>query len=487
MGGIERWVLFFFILCVAGCVKDSSFKPVSIQLSADPISLDPLLAEDGASLKVLANTWEGLTASNAEGNPVLRLARTLEHSADGKTWTAELRTDAKWSDGVPIEADHFVLGFQRARDPRTASKLASFLEPVESVEALDRTHLRYRLKRATAYFPGLLAFSAFVPQRADVLRKNGGRWPLLGPSTGSYCLAEAKTDSRYLLKRNPHSPFQGKLAEVEFLVVKDESAALSLFERGRLSIVSRVADTEWKRIEARGLLHVDPFLATYYLAFRADRPPFDRKEARCRVAGAMDRVGVLRALGTPERPAGGFVPPELGGESSVWAPETGKSLVSGFSGEITLGIDASARNRLIAEKIQKDLKDRLGLALKIDVLDWKSHVARLRMDPPAMFRFGWLSPIRDALVHLKIFRKGDPNALSRWSNAKYSKLVEEIEGLPEGEERARKIKEADRLLVREECAVVPLFHYIQSHGVASTITGFRANPFGVIRIEEIGN
>ncbi len=45
-----------------------------------------------------------LVTQNAEGELEGRLARSLDHSTDYRTWTIHLRTDVRWHDGVPVTA-----------------------------------------------------------------------------------------------------------------------------------------------------------------------------------------------------------------------------------------------------------------------------------------------------------------------------------------------------------------------------------------------
>ncbi|MBL3468159.1 ABC transporter substrate-binding protein, partial [Klebsiella pneumoniae] len=45
----------------------------------------------------------------------------------GKRYIFHLRSGLQWSDGQPLTAEDFVLGWQRAVDPKTASPFAGYL------------------------------------------------------------------------------------------------------------------------------------------------------------------------------------------------------------------------------------------------------------------------------------------------------------------------------------------------------------------------
>ena len=57
--------------------------------------------------------------------------------------------------------------------------------------------------------------------------------------------------------------------------------------------------------------------------------------------------------------------------------------------------------------------------------------------------------------------------------------------LPDGPAREAKIMAAQKILVEREAIVVPIYHYILNHAVSDRVLGFKVNPFGVIRFDEI--
>src|SRR5687767_7230598 len=91
-------------LGLGACVGSARPKPgtLRVQLATEPVSLDPTLAEDGASIRVLANAWSGLD----------QLARKIDVSSDGLRLVVTLLESARWSDGVPVTAEHFVTGLR---------------------------------------------------------------------------------------------------------------------------------------------------------------------------------------------------------------------------------------------------------------------------------------------------------------------------------------------------------------------------------------
>src|SRR4051794_7800089 len=82
--------------------------------SADPVTLDPALASDGESFRPARQIFEGLTGLKPGTTKVVpKLATSWKSSKDGKTWTFQLRTGVKFSDGTPFNAAAVCFNFNR--------------------------------------------------------------------------------------------------------------------------------------------------------------------------------------------------------------------------------------------------------------------------------------------------------------------------------------------------------------------------------------
>lgn len=506
MSRLRRLVLLSLIATwIAGCTGSGKPAPgvLRVQVATEPVTLDPTLAEDGASMRVLANTWSGLVAYDGAGQLVNRLADTIAVSEDGLRYTISIKPGARWSDNTPVTAEHFVLGLTRALKKETAAKLAPMLFPIKGAETYhlgratelagvhgsDRT-LTIELDHPAPYFRKALALSIALPLREDVLVSNKGRWPFDGPTTGPYRVSAYERGQKIVLQRNG-DPIAGRVNTVEMRIVADESSSLNLFDRGQLDILTRVPALEMERLKKEGVVRIDPFVATYYIAFNTRKPPFDRVPWRKAIAASIRRAEITKVLATGETPARSWLPPGIEG-FLPWDPEADEGKVSSglkadlsHSKPVEAAFDSSARNSLIMEKVQHDIEQGAGLRTQLTNQDWKAYIRRLQTDPPAIYRFAWLAPFLDPVPHLQVFTTGNPNGYTGWSNKRYDALVAEIERLAPGEERTRKILAAQKILLQDEVPVVPLFHYVQSHAVSKRVVGFRVNAFGAIPFDEL--
>ncbi|MCM2278836.1 MAG: peptide ABC transporter substrate-binding protein [Oligoflexia bacterium] len=500
-----------------GCSRRSDSPgnaALHVHLTGEPVTLDPALAEDGLSIRILGNVMEGLMGYDASGKLVARLAESHEVQAAGMRYEFTLKPEARWSDGRRVQAAEFVAGIRRALAPGMPSKTAAFLLPIRgaaefhSGKARELNGVRdeggkvvVELERPIGYFLHAFALPATLPVREDVLARNEGAWPSGKRAqeavfTGPYRIVSHEPDKRILLERNP--AYRGPAARIPVVhldIVRDETTAVNLFERGKLDILSRVPALEYQRLRQRGGIHIDPFRATYYLGFNCRKSPFDDRDWRRAVAASIRKRDLTEALQTGETPARGWIPPGLEGflpedeplpDHSRAVAKVKTQLAGGRRRHaVTAVFDSGDRNALVLEKVQHDLREELGLKVTLSSLDWKTHIRNLQTDPAQLFRFGWLAPFDDPITHLRIFATGNPNNYTGCSLPDYDERVRRVEALPPGPERERNIREAQAILVDREAVIVPLFHYVQAHAVRPRVKNFRVNPFGVIRLDEL--
>ncbi|MBL9201204.1 MAG: peptide ABC transporter substrate-binding protein, partial [Opitutaceae bacterium] len=130
----------FASVLFAGCAKnDPASAPgqtLRVSQRNEPGSLDPALTTLPDEFAVERTLLEGLLIPGANGGePTPGVAARFAVSADGLTYTFHLRPEAKWSDGTPVTAAHFVESYRRLLTPATAAPKASVFFPVKNARA----------------------------------------------------------------------------------------------------------------------------------------------------------------------------------------------------------------------------------------------------------------------------------------------------------------------------------------------------------------
>ncbi|WP_017593205.1 ABC transporter substrate-binding protein [Nocardiopsis potens] len=137
--------------CSTGGAQDGAADgTLTYALGDEPEQLNPVLVDEHLD-PVTEMVFRGLTAHDADNEPVPALAESWKISGDEKTYTFALREDAAWHDGEPFTADDVVFTIEGVRDGNLpiSNKFAN----VKEVEAEGEHTVVIRLTEPT---PALL-------------------------------------------------------------------------------------------------------------------------------------------------------------------------------------------------------------------------------------------------------------------------------------------------------------------------------------------
>jgi ABC-type oligopeptide transport system substrate-binding subunit len=453
----------------------------------NPTSLDPTMAGDTDSARVIDQLFSGLAELGPEMEILPDVARTWEVAEGGRKYVFHLRDDVRWSDGAPVTARDFEYAWKRVLDPATGSPNAGLLYDVKGarafhqgdapdpdrvgVRALDEVTLVVELEGPAAYFPHLLAHHATYPVPRHVVEAHGEAWTEAGNlvTNGPFRLETWQPRQSMVLARNPeyHGRFTGNVERVEISLLRDPSAHLEMYQTDGLDILELSPfpslDMDRARQRHAGEYISAPKLSTTYVGFDVSRPPFDDRRVRRAFVHAIDRERLADViLGGYSFPAtGGFVPPGMPGHSAgiglPYDPDRARKLLAeaGYpGGQGFPAVDALAPYGAdrVAEYLEAQRSENLGIKITCEILGWGEHLDRLRKAPPHLFGMAWLADYPDPDNFLRV---GLRREQLRWQNEAYTRLVEGARQVTDQGERMRMLQQADRILV-EEAAIMPL-------------------------------
>jgi ABC-type transport system substrate-binding protein len=111
--------------------------------------LDPARTNTGDQYMLTAMIFSNLTRIDHELNPKPQLASSWEANADSTEWTFHLVKNAKFHNGRPIVADDVKFSIGRILDPKTASKGAKAMGPIEEIVVKDPHTVVFKLSGPT--------------------------------------------------------------------------------------------------------------------------------------------------------------------------------------------------------------------------------------------------------------------------------------------------------------------------------------------------
>ncbi|MFP2929721.1 ABC transporter substrate-binding protein, partial [Pyxidicoccus sp. 3LG] len=364
---------------VAAACGPCGFQPdpgVKVVVPSMPTTLDWSHSdpESWANYPVMLATQRGLTVLKADYSVGPGLAERWERVTDDQgreVYTFHLRPDVRWSDGSPLTARDFVVGWRRALRGRERGEMGDLAGASEAlalqergaseaevraalervgVEAVDAHTLRVTLARPRSYFLARVAnVYIFYPAPAADLegrsdeeirdyfdRPRDGRPLALGPYRVDRW---DRAGERVRLVYNPATAFPPPLAPGEtpapvITLMKSEIGSV-LYERGRVDFVfmDSAASLRMRRPDD---LQREPLLSTYYLAFNTERAPLNRPEVRRALSMALDRDALMAGLLPEARPSNVLLPPVLPGAATAeeaarlpdYAPEAARAALA---------------------------------------------------------------------------------------------------------------------------------------------------------------
>lgn len=480
---------FLLFVAFAACTKQSTTvqNEFRFPIESDPPTLDWNKATDHVSIQVLYLLEEGLTKHDPQLNIQPALAEKWDISPDGKTYTFHLR-DVKWSDGVQVKAQDFVAGWQRLLEPTTAAEYAYFLFDIENasefnagkvkdfskvgVHALDDKTLQVTLRYPASYFLHIPSFPVCYPQRADILAANPTQYtePPNLRSTGPYRLSKWEHDSKLFLEPNPY--YYGPkpaISKMYFYVVKEDSTAISLYEQGQLDVALRIPSLDLDRVKKWPDYRSVPILRGYYYGFNVEAKPFDNVHVRRAFAHAINRDEIVAALKGGKLASNSWVPKGMFGyESEVglaFDPKAAKEELAkagypdgkGFPA-VKVMYDSLEMNKMVAEKMQFAWKSVLGIPqVELATEEWKVYLDTMTHNTPQIFRLGWGADYPDPHNFLDLFTSVSGNNNTHWKNKTYDSLILAGAKSQNSEERLGIYKKAQKLLLEDDAAIIPLF------------------------------
>ncbi len=243
--------------CGGASSKSDAGRAPQLAIPTDISTLDSTMATDTYSNIFIGNTEEGATRVASDGKAEPALAKSVEESSDGLTYTITLRSGLKWSNGDPLTAKDFVYSWQRAVDPKQASQYAYLLANIKGandimngkadkstlgIEKVSDTVFKVTLTQPTPYFKFLLAQSVYFPLNQSFVEKYGKDYGTSSSKTlysGPFVFKDkgwTGTNESFKLVKNDHyyDKKNVKSSEIDYQVIKKPETAVQLFKQGKL-------------------------------------------------------------------------------------------------------------------------------------------------------------------------------------------------------------------------------------------------------------
>ena len=458
--------------------------------TGDLRSLEPPQVNDQTSNHISENIYDRLLEFDEKLNLVPGLASLPTISADGLTYTFRIRNDVYFQDdpcfpdgkGRKMTSHDIVYCWTRALDPSTNTLALPYFQVIKGAKEYFDSHATLKQGVVGLQAPDDTTFvvtltkpwspfvkyttvgNAFIYAK-EAVEKYGKDFSRHGVGTGPYQFVDYKEAQYCILKRNPHYwqhdaagnqlPY---LDTLKFTFIKDNKTELLNFKQNKLDHVYRIpneffTDVVGENKEPKGeyakykLVHL-PTMAVQYYGFTTTRPGVNNVHLRRAFAYAVDRNKIIKYIlkGQAAGPGvHGLVPPAMPGypidqvhgfsfnpDSAHAELEIARKELGGTIPDLTLYLNSGGgRNEEVAQAIQQQLKENLGVQVGLQVLEWSQLTPKIEEGKADFWRLGWIADYPDPqnflnLLYGKNVPPTGPSSLNstRYKNPEFDRLYD---------------------------------------------------------------
>ena len=515
-----------------GSSTSGSLDTVTIATATDVISWDNHVATDGTSFIAQSMFMGGLMELDENGLPVEDLAESYEVSDDQLTYTFHLRDGLVWSNGDPVTANDFVYSWKRLGNPDTASEYAFILETANivnggaydpdsgldiedlGVEAKDDQTLVVTLDKPTGFFLGLLAFPSFFPLNEEFVEGLGDQYGTSAENLlacGPYVLDSWNAGESYTFSLNEDywnydaMVEEGTAPTVSFKVIQDTQSALMSYEAGDMQVVTLSGE------QVTANESTDGYTArlqgyNFYLSLNVghtDDPTLQNLNVRKAMSFALDRETIASSLNDGSVAAEGIIPFELAynpdGSGNDFRDDNGAVVsydveeakkyyeaaceelgVDTIELEFLYGTDEGDSVIKAAEQIQSFLEE-VGFSVTLNAKPKKERLNLMNEHDYQVALTRWGPDYGDPQTYMDLYvSTNTSNNSGGYANEEYDALVAEAEsGTVTEEERWQDFLDAEKILVEEDCGIIPVFQAGGAMLISPSISGIEFHSAGV--------
>ncbi|HWS52558.1 MAG TPA: peptide ABC transporter substrate-binding protein [Pyrinomonadaceae bacterium] len=371
------------------------------------------------------------------------------------------------------------------------------------VEAVDDYTVRITLAQPAPFFVGMLAHQFFrvVPRRA--IERHGVHWtrPENIVCSGPFKLVAHRPYNEVVVERNPMywDVKTVKLDRIVFYPLEEQTTMLNLYKAGDVDATyNHTVPAGWLKSGVRRVKdYMDaPECAIDYYMLNVTKPPMDDVRVRKALSYAIDREA-LADYRVVVKPLYGFTPEGIfpgyprpaGTEFNV---ERARQLLAeaGFRGadgrydpskfpvrDVEITYNTTESNRQVAEFIQAQWKQNLGITVPLNNMEWKTFLkARSNLEYKGAARAGWIGDYMDPYTFLSLFltKEGGDNGTG-WYDTKYVKMIKDANREPDPARRFELLAKAEAYLL-DAAPVIPLVTNATNWMKKPYVKGMYPNP-----------
>ncbi|CAN5850664.1 hypothetical protein BH20ACI4_BH20ACI4_12780 [soil metagenome] len=379
--------------------------------------------------------------------------------------------------------------------------------PVEGkdigVEAVDDYTFRLTLYQPAPFFMGLLGHQFFRIVHQPTVEKFGIDWtrPKNIVTSGAFKLVERRPYDKVIVEKDPTywDAANVRLQRIEFYPLEEATTMMNLYKAGYVdAMYNHTPPADWNEVikQYKDEYLNFPEVAIEYYTYSVKKGPMKDKKIREAFALAVDREALSKYRKTTKplvdfTPEGIFPKYEVarekvyteklkaqGSSLEQWKarkfdPEKARKILAdaGFpvqkngdryscptfpAEEISLTYNTAESNKNVAEFIQAQWKQNLGIEVPLKNMEWKTFLqVRKKVDYVGMARAGWVGDYMDPYTFLNLFYGQNNDSSTGWYNPEFDKMLDAANKENDPAKRLEMLANAELFLMQDQ-PVIPL-------------------------------
>lgn len=273
-----------------------------------PTNLNPILAQNSIENFIDGLVFDELVTLDNHGNEIPDLAAVVPTranggiSADGRTITYHLRTNARWQDGVPITGKDVAFTWRAIMNPANNVVSRHGYDRITSVGTPNASTVVFHFKTRFAPAVDTIFGESDSPYRilpahllASKPNLNAIRFNSLPVGSGPYRVVRWVRGDHIELRANAQY-FRGKprIGRILIRIIPNENTVAALMRTGEIDLAQQVDADVYHDLS--GVHHVARVLANApiftAIIFNMTRPPLNSLRVRRAIVLALDRARI---------------------------------------------------------------------------------------------------------------------------------------------------------------------------------------------------
>ena len=488
-------------------------------LTANPTTFDPALVQDGPTIDMLQNVYEGLVGWNDKNEVIPLLAAKMpELSNGGKTYTFTIRDGATFHNGRAVTAEDIQYSITRSLDKALNSPVAlNYLNDIEGAEAfakgtakevtgikvVDPKTIQITIVAPRAYFLGKLTYpTAYAVAKEEVEKgqKNpAGAYEISEKTAigcGPFKLGEVIPRSKVnLVAFDKYWQGKPKLEKIERPIILDGKTARNLYDSGQLDYITEEKsnyEQDNKNDALKSEIKQWDRAATFYLGInQTNLPAFKDKKVRQAIAHAIDKDAIVKdvLLGVNQK-AEGVLPKGIPGydpnlKGLGYDPEASKKLLveAGFPEgkglpEITLSFREQVSDLRKTAEVVKEQLSKVGIKVNLQEMEWGAYLKLNNDNKHDLFHMRWSADYIDPQNFLSLLLASDgPENHVGYKNPAYDALCKQADAESDPVKRLALYHQAEVMVV-DDAPWVPIYFQKDLELMKPWVGGIRDSLMG---------